>query len=346
MEPADDDDERESGLARGRGLAQVAGMNRTDRLVAMVMYLQGRRVVRAEELARHFEVTVRTIYRDISALGEAGVPVTGEAGVGYTLVKSYHLPPVMLTGEEAAALFVGGEMVKRFTDASLHQPMASALDKLRAVLPKDRQDQVERLSRHTVVMERSCGGSQPEGQPWLMSVQRAVIGRRVVRLNYQAKTRVEETTREVEPLGVVFYGGAWYLVGWCRLRADYRHFRVDRIRTLVACDETFAPREDFSLTKHLEQDRKKADTIPARVWFSDAANERALRESYATLAPEVTRDGGAEYALFTYSLDWLAGWILSFGGEAEALEPLELREKVMARIAALSERHRMEEARV
>jgi predicted DNA-binding transcriptional regulator YafY len=319
-------------------------MNRTDRLVAMVMYMQGRRVVRAEELARHFEVTVRTIYRDISALGEAGVPVTGETGVGYTLMKSYHLPPVMLTTDEAAALFVGGEIVKRFTDASLHQPMGTALDKLRAVLPRERQDHVERLSRHTVVMERSCGATEPEGQPWLMTVQRAVMQRRVVRLCYQGKARVEETAREVEPLGVVFYGGAWYLVGWCRLRADYRHFRVDRIRTLVECGETFPVRENFSLTKHLEEGMKKADTIAARLWLSTTAQARARRESYATLVEDGARDGGAEFTLFTYSLDWLAGWILSFGGEAEALEPAELRDKVKTRIAALAERHRMEEA--
>jgi predicted DNA-binding transcriptional regulator YafY len=319
-------------------------MNRTDRLVAIVMYMQGRRVVRAEELARHFEVTVRTIYRDISALGEAGVPVTGEAGVGYTLVKSYHLPPVMLTAEEAAALFVGGEIVKRFTDASLHQPMGTALDKLRAVLPRDRQDYVERLSRNTIVMERSCGGTQPEGQPWLMAVQRAVMRQCVVKLGYRGKARAEETAREVEPLGVVFYGGAWYLVGWCRLRRDYRHFRVDRIRTLEATEEKFPTRADFSLSKHLEEGMKKAETIPARVWFSNAAKERAQRESYATLAQECDRDGGSEYTLFTYSLDWLAGWILSFGGEAEAIEPAELREKVKARITALAGRHGVEAA--
>jgi predicted DNA-binding transcriptional regulator YafY len=330
-------------LAWNRRLSTVAAMNRTDRLVAMVMYMQGRRVVRAEELARNFEVTVRTIYRDIAALGEAGVPVTGEAGVGYTLVKSYHLPPVMLTADEAAALFVGGEIVKRFTDASLHQPMGTALDKLRAVLPRERQDHVERLSRHTIVMERGCGDSAQEAQPWLMPLPRAVMQRRVVRLGYRGKARAEETTRDVEPLGVVFYGGGWFLVGWCRLRGDYRHFRVDRIRTLVTCEETFPVREDFSLTKHLEEGRKKMDTIPARIWLATGAQEKARRESYGTLVKENVRDEGAEFSLFTYSLDWLAGWILSFGGEAEALEPAELRDKVKTKIAALAGRHRMEE---
>src|SRR5882762_8641742 len=122
------------------GTLVLSGMNRTDRLVAMVLFLQGRRVVRAMELAEHFEITERTVYRDISALCEAGVPISGEAGVGYSLMKGYQLPPVMFTAEEATSLFVGGELVKQFTDASLQAPMMSALDKLRAVLPRDRQD--------------------------------------------------------------------------------------------------------------------------------------------------------------------------------------------------------------
>src|SRR5215212_6813879 len=169
-------------------------MNRTDRLVAMVMHLQGRRLVRAEDMATHFEVSVRTIYRDIAALGEAGVPITGEAGVGYTLVRSYHLPPVMLSADEAAALFVGAEMVRKFTDASLSEPMNAALDKLRAVLPRDRQEHVERLARQTVIVGRPRrAAADPAAQPWLLAVQRGIAQRRVLRLDYRGRERAETT---------------------------------------------------------------------------------------------------------------------------------------------------------
>ncbi|MBC8010315.1 MAG: HTH domain-containing protein, partial [Burkholderiales bacterium] len=126
-------------------------MNRTDRLVAIVLHLQGRRVVRAEDLAGRFAVSLRTIYRDMAALGEGGVPIAGEAGVGYSLVKGYHLPPVMLTADEAGALFLGGALVREFTDDSLRAPSLSALDKLRAVLPPDQRDHVERVGRATLV---------------------------------------------------------------------------------------------------------------------------------------------------------------------------------------------------
>ena len=317
----------------------MAGMNRTDRLVAMVMHLQGRRIVRAAELAAHFEVSERTVYRDIAALGEAGVPIAGEAGVGYSLVKGYHLPPVSLTADEATALFVGGAMVKQFTDASLHGPMAAALDKLRAVLPRDRQEHVERLARQTVVLGRP-GGTAPEpaAQPWLLAVQRGMAQRRVLRMTYRGRER-GETARDVEPLGVVCYGGAWYLVAWCRLRRDVRHFRVDRIQQLTVLDERFPAHEEFSLTKHLAEQVARDDVLPVRVWLARGAQERARRESTATLVAERERDGGAEFSLTTFSLAWLARWLLSFGADAEALAPAKLRQLVRTEAERVARRH-------
>lgn len=310
----------------------LRGMNRTDRLVAMVMFMQGRRLVKADELATHFEISVRTVYRDMSALSEAGVPISGEAGVGYSLVKGYHLPPVMLTADEASALFVGGEMVKHFTDASLGAPMAAGLDKLRAVLPSDRQDHVERLSRQTVVYGKLPGAVPDTGQqPWLLAVQKSVVNRRVLQLRYAGRER-EETTREVEPLGVVFYGGAWYLIAWCRLRRDFRQFRIDRIRDLSVGDERFAHRPDFSLREHMERESEGEDKVQARVWIAHSMQGKARLESFATLIEETSRDDGTEFSLYTFSLEWLAWWLLTFGPAAEALEPPELRERV-AKIA-------------
>jgi predicted DNA-binding transcriptional regulator YafY len=317
-------------------------MNRTDRLVAMVMHLQGRRLVRAEDMAAHFEVSVRTIYRDIAALGEAGVPITGEAGVGYSLVRGYQLPPVMLTADEAAALFFGAEMVRHFTDASMSAPMAAALDKLRAVLPPDRKEHVERLARQTVVMGRPCaarGAKDPVAQPWLLAVQRGVALRRVLRLAYQGAGKSAAAVRDVEPLGVVFYGGAWYLVAWCRVRGDLRHFRVDRIRELEMLAESFPARTEFSLAEHMAAQGSTADALTARVWLAAAAQTRAKSESHATLQEQVRRDGGAEFTLHTYSLEWLARWLLSFGGEAEAIEPAELRQRVREAAELAATRH-------
>ena len=315
-------------------------MNRTDRLVAMVMFLQGRRLVRAAELARNFEITERTVYRDIAALGEAGVPIIGEAGVGYSLMKGYHLPPIMFTAEEASALFVGAAMERRFTDVSVHPPLNSALEKLRAVLPRDRQDYVERLAQRTVITGLTSGaGPDPAASPWLLTVQQGVAQRRVLHVTYHGRDRDEDTRRDIEPLGLVFYAGAWTAVAWCRLRRDIRHFRVDRIRCLELAAETFPPRPDFSLARHLQESVANDELLPARIWLARRAQERARRESYATLVEEARRDGGAEFSLTTFSYEWMARWILSFGVDAEALDPPKLRELVRGLALDIVKRH-------
>lgn len=311
-------------------------MNRTDRLVAMVMHLQGRRVVRAEELAQRFEISLRTVYRDVAALNEAGVPIVGEAGVGYNLVRGYNLPPIMLTADEASALVVGAQLVRQFGDASLVEPMTSAIDKLRAVLPRDRQEHVDRLARQTVISNRPGRvATDPSAQPWLLAVQRGVAQRRVLRITYRARAAEGPTMRDIEPLGVVFYGGAWYLVAWCRLRKDYRHFRVDRIQQLDPLPETFPSHPEFSLKDHLVSETRKEDTLPARIWLSDRAIERARGESWATLIEDCRRNGGAEFTLYTFSLEWLARWLLGYGSDAEALEPPPLRELVGQQLQAV-----------
>ena len=151
-----------------------------------------------------------------------------------------------------------------------------------------------------------------------------------------------DTAREVEPLGVVYYGGAWYLVAWCRLRKDHRHFRVDRIKRLELQPEKFVPRPDFSLARHMAEqaDKERAEMVPAQVWFHRRVHEKARRESYATLITGCERDSGAEFTLYTWSFEWLAQWLLSFGDAAEALNPPELRAAVREQARRIIEKHR------
>jgi predicted DNA-binding transcriptional regulator YafY len=313
-------------------------MNRTDRLVAMVMFLQGRRVVRAEELAAHFEISVRTVYRDIVALSEAGVPVAGEAGIGYSLVRGYHLPPVMFTADEAMALFVGSEMVRHFTDASLEGPTMTALLKIRSVLPRERQDDVDRLGQSMVLEERPVTDKAIDKRV-LLPLQQAIVARRVLRLVYRARGGGEETVRDVEPLGVTYYGGAWYLVGWCRLRKDFRQFKLARLKGLTLLDEIFKPRPGFSLRHYLEESTAKTELLPATVWFSDAVVERARRESYFGFKAERPADGGIEAEMLTFSYGWLARWVLWFAGEAEIIAPESAREEARLYAGRTAARH-------
>lgn len=311
-------------------------MNRSDRMVAIVTYLQGRRLVRAEDLAAHFEVSLRTIYRDIAALGEAGVPVSGEAGVGYTLVKGYHLPPVSFTADEAIALFLGAEMLKRFTDASTKEPAASALNKIRSVLPRERQDELDRLARKTLVGGASRLQSSPRA---LLPIEKCLAEHRVLKMWYKARDRAAAEEREVEPLGLVFGGDLWYLVAWCRLRSALRHFRVDRIENLQVLGKRFVPREEFSLQKHWTEMSASQPVLEVRLRVNPAVLERLCRESGTEVEVLGETEKGLNVRLSTYSLSWLAHWLLSFGGDVIALEPAALRSKVRELVKAVEKNH-------
>jgi len=315
-------------------------MNRVDRLMAIVVRLQGRRVVRADEIAAHFEISVRTVYRDIAALGEAGIPILAEPGVGYALAKGYHLPPVMFTTEEASALFLGGKLVDHLTDASLRKQMESALLKIRSVLPRDRQDYLDRLERSTEVVSLGRTPLPRLSGEALIPIQRGLAERRVLALAYQGAQRRELTRRQVEPLGLVYYGDHWHLIAYCRLRRDVRDFRTDRICQIQLRDELYSGHGDFSLKRYLEAAAHDGKFEAAQVKFSLETMERVRREWACRLVQEKPEGDSVLVTLLAYSLEWLADWVFSFGSSAEVLAPERLKvlvafeaEKVAAKYA-------------
>lgn len=326
-----------NGGVTGQNLLPTKRMNRVDRLLSLILYLQSKRVVTAEEIARHFELSIRTIYRDLNALGEAGVPIVAEAGVGYCLMKGYHLPPVTFTSEEAGALATGGVLVGQMTDASLSTPMRSALQKIRAVLPREQQEKIERIEGATLLLARRGNAGQVSPANLLL-VQDALARRRVLQLAYRAGSTGAATAREVEPLGLTHYMEHWHLIAWCRLRRDFRDFRLDRIEGISLSTEIFQVRAGFQLSDYLEQMRDARDGVKVRVRFSEASAARARREWSLGVVQEETVAAGSVLTLSAGELEWFVGWLLSFGTEATVLEPAELREKLVA-AAEMAARH-------
>ena len=300
-------------------------MNRIDRLVATVLLLQSKRLIRAQDIAEHFAISIRTVYRDLVALQEAGVPLAAEAGEGYSLVEGYHLPPVMFTQEEASALFVGGEFVQRLTDASLKKHMASALLKIRAVLPEERQEYVERLQQATAVLARPAGLDGGFRDDVLALMQQAVVHRRAIKMEYSATSNNAITSRCVEPLCLIYYSDHWHLVAYCRLRQDYRDFRTDRVKHIHDTGEIFAAHRDFSLTKYLQEANKIENPQEARIKFKPSVAARVRRRYFLVVAEETTDDGGLLLTFLVPSLQVLFDWLLPFGTEIEILYPPELR---------------------
>lgn len=226
-------------------------MRRADRLYRLVAYLRRRRTATAQDLAEHLEVSERTVYRDVRDLVDNGVPIRGEAGVGYRLERSAELPPLMLDFDEVQALVFGARMVERLGDPSLRAAARSALDKLSAVLPASQEAWLERTALFTPPIR-----SEESTLERLGVLRGAIGGRRAITFSY-ADGRGERTTRTALPLGLWFWTNAWTVAGWCELRGDYRNFRVDRMDDVEVLDRTFPDEPPLTVEAFIRDRRER-----------------------------------------------------------------------------------------
>ena len=291
-------------------------MNRTDRLMGILLDLQARGELRAADIADRFEVSVRTIYRDMEGLAEGGVPLVAMPGKGYRLVEGYFLPPLSLTGAEAGVLVLGAEFIRDRVDPELGQAAGEALRKLESILPAEQRQRVEHWRR-----ELHFPRSRRVDQELLGAIRSALEERRVLRLVYHAYRRPQPDTREVEPISLYFLAEAWHLAAYCRTRQAQRFFRLDRIDELTVLAERFAQAE-----RHLAWRRAEPPTdAEARIRF-DPSIVRWVRERqhFAFLREEVDLSG----PIFVYAIREeraLLSWLLGWGSLAELMEPPELR---------------------
>ncbi|MFZ2784309.1 MAG: YafY family protein [Sediminibacterium sp.] len=226
---------------------------RLSRLTAILIRLQTKRILTATELAENFSVSIRTIYRDIRALGQAGVPILTEDGKGYTLMEGYKIPPIMFTEDEANALITAERIVLVNKDTSLIKNYSEAISKIKAVLRSDAKDKVEFLSKRLEFWRNPINN---ETSSLLSFIQSAITNFKVLKVEYYSPNNDKTTMRNIEPFALINkVGETWYLIAWCRLREDYRLFRFDRIKRIEVIDETFSPHK-MSLEEYLTQYRK------------------------------------------------------------------------------------------
>lgn len=297
--------------------------------------LQSQRLLTAEKISERFEISVRTVYRDISALSEAGVPIIAEAGVGYSLMRGYNIPPIMFTESEVAALFMSGEITEQFGDDSLKKSLSGALLKVKSALPDGHQDYVNKLSTNMEVWGRP---TEKQDRHSLMHVQEAVVKRRCIRIHYDTGSRGSITERTVEALGLLSYSRQWHLIGWCRLRKAIRDFRVDRIQQWEVTDETFEGHEDFSITEFIQQEIDVCELTPVVIECEPWVIDRVVQEIPCRIETKHTLENG-KYRIEAqaYSLEWLARWLIGLGTTVVAQSPDELGKQIVAETAKIAE---------
>lgn len=313
-------------------------MNRIDRISAILIQLQSRRVVKAADIAGRFNISLRTVYRDVKTLEEAGIPLIGEAGVGYSIMDGYRLPPVMFTREEATAFLTAEKFVEKLTDTSTSANYKSAMYKVRAILKTTEKDLLESMDDRIAVVktiERPVTGNNDH----IQTILNSIALKNVLSLNYFAQHSQEHTKRFVEPVGIFYMAGFWHLIGYCRLRNDYRDFRIDRIKNLAITDEYYND-EHPSLKDYITK-KTKEKVLDAVVILVDKAIHRHLENQkyYCGFISEKIVGDAVEMTFLTESLEGFARWYMMYGECAEIITPDSLKDRVRELTERLMQRN-------
>lgn len=224
-------------------------MNRIDRLFGIVTLLQSRKFVPAEKIAGRFNVSVRTVYRDVRALVEQGIPVSFETGRGYFLVQGYFLPPIAFTSEEAQSLLLIDGLVSAFADQSVKKHYSSLLNKVRSVLHSSQKEKLERLHSR---IRMQIPDFAVNGFEFLTALQDSILNATIVDLHYRNHQQ-EISQRQIEPIGLIYYAFNWHLIAWCHQRKAYRDFKVSRILRVLPTSQPFRKTDHIDIGDYMKQ---------------------------------------------------------------------------------------------
>jgi predicted DNA-binding transcriptional regulator YafY len=316
-------------------------VNRFDRISAILILLQTKKWITAGEIAQRYGVSVRTVYRDIRTLEEAGIPLGAEAGRGYFIVDGFHLPPVMFTPDEAGSLLMAGKLMEKMADQSIGRGFRSALDKIRAVLPDPEKGFLEKLDRGIEVFYNPPfqGSNHPSNV--LSHIQRALADRRVLRIDYQALSQSRSNTnREVEPIVLCFYSMHWHLIAYCRLRDEYRDFRGERITSMSRPDAHGPTRDIQTASQYFSTLEAKADLCEVVIRVDrQTAGYLSTSKYYYGFISEVEYNGYTEMYLVSSDIGYTARWLLAFAPGVEIVSPPELQKIFINQIEILKNRY-------
>ena len=291
-------------------------------------------MVTAQQIADRFDISLRTVYRDIRALEAAGVPLGAEAGVGYFIMEGYNLPPVKFSKEEAGALLMAAKLAEQNTDKSIRKSLEDALFKIRSALKLDEKEFLESIEDHIEVLQPPIQSDTRFPDHYLSDIQTALATRRVINFDYYSPYSASYTNRDVEPLSLCFYSRHWHLIGYCKLRKALRDFRSDRMMKLKITDQTFEETVEnryHSLEDLLTraQDLQEVMVIVSHK-VAQYISEQKYYMGFVESNPGPTNNEHMKFMVG--DLEVFAHWLLQFSDEVTVVEPVELRNKVMGLI--------------
>ncbi|MBK8634644.1 MAG: YafY family transcriptional regulator [Saprospiraceae bacterium] len=314
-------------------------MNRIDRISAILIQLQSKRIVKAQEIADRFEISLRTVYRDMRSLQETGVPIISEAGTGYSLAEGYKLQPVSFTMDEITTFLMAEKLLEKLSDQQTYSKYQSALFKIKAILKYAEKDQIDRIDDNIQVLQNFNNFSQDTGNAFTQTILIAIGQKKSVHLDYFALYNETTSSRDVEPLGIYYSAKHWYVIAYCLTRKDYRNFRIDRIKSASINQNSFI-HEHPSLKTYLANLTKEDKELIKVVLQVENRHAQYLntQKYYLGFVNECRYETYTEMTFLTSSLCGFARWYVTFGDAAEILEPESLKEEILSLTSKIAEK--------
>ena len=289
-----------------------------DRVTAILTQLQSKNLVRAQDLANKFNVSLRTIYRDIKTLENAGIPVSGEAGSGYSMMEGYKLPPVMFTRDEVLSFITAEKLMQNFSHESLGQHYHSAMEKVRSVLRFSDRNLIENIENKIDIYSHNPPKTESL-KNIIPTILQSIADKLQVEIHYKDVSG-ESSTRTIEAVGVFYEFNFWYVLAFCKLRQDFRQFRVDRI-IQVKTTENACRAEYGHINEYRNSSKKEKTTVKILVEEDVLPHIINSKKYYGWIDEEKTEKG----TLMTFETEWIEEgfprWYLTFADCATIIEP-------------------------
>lgn len=316
-------------------------MNKTERLLAIVMELQRSKLQTADELAEVLGVSVRTIYRDMMALSEAGVPIIGETGLGYSLMEGYFLPPISFTVDEAVSLLLGTEFIEKRFDPTFRKSARSSRRKIEAILSRPIREETDRIQGSIRLLQKDEMVLMMREKVNLGIIREAMTEGKKLRFTYHKRVAEADgnrvTVRTVSPYGLAHdEQNGWLLLASCDLREDIRHFRVSRMSDLTVTEDTFQTPDNFDLQAYRPKDTRS--TQVCAIFNPEIADKVEEANSYYMETAE-SKEDGYHVTFRVREPEELLFWILGWGADVVVTEPESFISRVREEIGKMKERY-------
>ena len=301
-------------------------MNRFDRLTSILIQLQSKRIVKAQEIADRFQISLRTVYRDLKSLEEAGVPLAGELGIGYSLVEGYKLPPVMFTRDEAIAFQFAEKIVEKYADGANSERYKSGMYKIKAVLRHAEKEVVEDMAERIKVIEKKSKNSVISQV--VASLLASISEKRIVNIHYaiwDKEKKDQMVIRKIEPIGIFFEEGQWSVIAYCYHENNYRHYRTERIHQIRSTEEPFH-KKHMTLNHFFDQMAKdqKLIKIIIKIDTDFAHYLQEQKSNYGFIGEEIL-DNKLQWTFLANCTDAFTRWFITYADRAKIVEPKLLR---------------------